>query len=172
MGNEVRIVPREIKDELVLSRAENDDSMRDYVKSANMYRGTVIVAAKPIKLESSKLGLQKLNTVTPLQLNYEAIVIKDSEDNCKIELVEKVDGVAEREFKLTMNEARMLKALALTQISYNSEYSVVMGNLFQQLLRDVVNRTKSIWKPDPNFSDLQNYIFENAVSYIYEKIGR
>lgn len=151
---------RDIKDDVVKERLKAMKEKNPYIMEMQRYTGKVNDVLGRVDFQRSLLGVPVIPVYEGLKQKYDLLHIKD--DNFIIEA-----GNFSR--RITSTQSKLLKALALEQLSANSEYSYVVASIFKQVLVAAIKGCKPVWcKPIEYLED--SCIYEELVKWIDSEV--
>ena len=161
------IVKRKVYDSYVRGALESDPTAKAYLDNVGAYQKDVKTTLDRIELSRSKSGLIVKDITSHFRSTFNN-VLQDSDKSlpCEFSICDE-NGKVNYRLYISFLEVKLLKALAVEQMSYCLDYSVAVGIIFGCVLKSVCNGKHEIeWVPDPNFSDLQLIIFNAFAKYI------
>lgn len=154
---------RKIRDSVVLSRIYDDNCQCEYLNAVR-YDGQADNDIGRTVIEKSGYTIRRINISDSFMSKYNLINIEGSEGFIEL------DGV---EYEASVEEIRILKALALEQCCRNADYSQAVAGLYTILAKSIINGThKPAW---PQFDEevpiLIREVVASLVNIINNKLG-
>ena len=171
MSEEIKIAKRRVYDEIVESRLRGSSNPEDiellnFVASAPAYKQPVKTAVAKVELARSESGLIYKGIDSSLKATLKQLELESKEDApCALNFIK--EGQIVRKFNIDLREVRILKAIAVEQINYCSEYANVLGQVFQIVCKSVIDGTHvRAWRVAEGFTDIQEVIFEGICKFV------
>lgn len=166
MGDLVKIVKRPVYDDCVREKLQSSDTYKDYLESVEVYQKDVNTTLPRVELNRSSTGLIKKDA----SCTFKVILSQLSKESKDVTpgVINYIDnGKIMRSYPASLKEIRVLKALAIAQISYSKEFADAMGFIFMLLFKDITTGTKEhTWKLEVDLTKMQEVVFESTTKYI------
>lgn len=167
MGELTKIVSRPVYDVVVQNKLRDDEeTYRDYFERIDVYQKNVTTTLPRIELSRSAGGLLKKTADCTFKAVLQQLMAgADSSLPCELKWA--VDEGKSLSYKVSLRVIKVLKALAITQVSSSQEFADVMACIFMQMVKGVVVRSSEYaWEPDVNFSSMQEVVYDSTTKYI------
>lgn len=161
------IVRRKVCDAIVDEELKKHEDMRMFVCGSDRYRGYVKTTLSRVNCDKSEIGIPCVGVTDAFGTVLRAVQSESTGIGfIGVELCR--DGNVIRK-ELRLIEIQVLKALAIAQISYCEEYMQVLSYIFGCMFMGAVGgRDYMDWKANPDFTEVQEYIFRKMTSFINE----
>lgn len=172
MRETVKVVRRPVYDDLVKEKTSSADEFKDYLESLEVYQKDVITTLPRVELNKSSAGLIYKDAVSHFKVVLSQLMA-ESKDTTPGMINYYSKGILARRCPATVREIKVLKALAIDQISYSVEYANTIGYVFMLLFKDLIANAKTHeWKPDVNFNKMQEVVFESVTKHIDDFLAK
>ena len=148
---------RDILDSIVMQRMGDAGKGTEYLDMPE-FAGQVQDSYKRVKLNNSEMGLRIIGITSSLLNKYESIKING--DSCEISLCM---GEQATNVPITKNRLRMLKALALEQMSACQEYSAIVAGIFNSYLSQLLCQAAGKMPEGAVVGDFTKEVYESPL---------
>lgn len=162
-----KVVVRPVYDSIVKERVQGDNNAyADYFTQVDTYQNNVTVTLPRVELSRSCGGLVRKGAECTFKVILQQLMnCADSKLPCELQWhisEEKVNS-----YPTDLKMIKVLKALAIAQLSMSQEFADVMGYMFKQITMTVIRHKKlSDCKSDINFTEMQEVVFNSTLQYI------
>lgn len=162
-----KIARRKVYDSIVQEKVSTDDAIKTYLEGIKSYQKDVKTTLDRVELTRSKSGLVHKDIAGHFRATLNNF-IQDANRSLPCIMKARFENFS-ADIPISFENAMLLKALCVEQISLCEEYSFAAAAVLQNVIKSILQCKNDIeWVEPKSFTDIHSIIFRGLANYVDE----